>query len=156
MWSVGNRPGLPVKSGGFTLLELLVVLALAAVMLAITPPLLSGMLPGVELKGAARELVSALRYTRSKAITARKDKQLLLNLENKTFSVSDRSKIYHLPEKANIEMVTADTEVLGERLAAIRFFPDGSSTGGRITLAYDDRRYQVDVDWFTGRVSIVD
>ncbi len=36
----------------------------------------------------------------------------------------------------------------------IRFFPDGSSTGGRITLAKDRQQYHVSVDWLTGRISV--
>ena len=36
----------------------------------------------------------------------------------------------------------------------IRFFPDGSSTGGRVTLTSDERLYHVDVDWLTGQVRV--
>jgi general secretion pathway protein H len=38
----------------------------------------------------------------------------------------------------------------------VRFFPDGGSNGGRITLAAGDRKYDVDVDWLTGRVAILE
>ena len=41
-----------------------------------------------------------------------------------------------------------------DKVGAIRFYPDGSSTGGRITVASGERKYLVDVDWLTGRVSI--
>ena len=36
----------------------------------------------------------------------------------------------------------------------IRFFPDGSATGGRVRLARDNRQYVVVVDWLTGSVSL--
>ena len=39
---------------------------------------------------------------------------------------------------------------------AIRFFPDGSSTGGRVTLMVGERSYAVDVDWLTGRVRVLE
>jgi general secretion pathway protein H len=37
----------------------------------------------------------------------------------------------------------------------IRFFPDGSSTGGHIVLQRGARRWQVNVAWLTGAVSVV-
>jgi general secretion pathway protein H len=46
--------------------------------------------------------------------------------------------------------------VTSERRGAIRFYPDGSSTGGRITVTFGRTQYLVDVDWLTGRVSITD
>ena len=44
----------------------------------------------------------------------------------------------------------------GLSVRTIRFYSDGSSTGGRITVASGERKYLVDVDWLTGRVSIGD
>jgi general secretion pathway protein H len=38
----------------------------------------------------------------------------------------------------------------------IRFFPDGTSTGGRLTLALGERQEHVVVDWLTGAVSITE
>jgi general secretion pathway protein H len=55
-----------------------------------------------------------------------------------------------------LKLFTAQTEAVSERKGAIRFYPDGSSTGGRITVASGERKYLVDVDWLTGRVSIGD
>jgi len=46
--------------------------------------------------------------------------------------------------------------VLNGREGDIRFNPDGSSTGGRISLADGRRRLGVGVDWLTGRVSVAD
>ena len=42
------------------------------------------------------------------------------------------------------------------RSGAIRFFPDGGSNGGRLTLAAGERKFNVDVDWLTGRVAILE
>jgi general secretion pathway protein H len=45
---------------------------------------------------------------------------------------------------------------VNERQGAIRFFPDGGSNGGRVTVASGERKYEVDVDWLTGRVAILE
>jgi general secretion pathway protein H len=38
----------------------------------------------------------------------------------------------------------------------IRFNPDGSSTGGRISVADGARSIAVGVDWLSGRVSVAE
>ncbi|NBC88790.1 MAG: hypothetical protein GVX90_04750 [Alphaproteobacteria bacterium] len=56
-----------------------------------------------------------------------------------------------------LEALTAAEDVSEEtRRARFRFFPDGSATGGRITLSRDERQYRIDIDWLTGRVKILD
>jgi general secretion pathway protein H len=40
--------------------------------------------------------------------------------------------------------------------AAIRFFPDGSSSGGTISLSGANRDYFIGVDWLTGRVELLE
>jgi len=47
-----------------------------------------------------------------------------------------------------------EEEQRGAREAAIRFFPDGSATGGRISLGTQDAGWRVDVRWLTGEVSV--
>ena len=61
-----------------------------------------------------------------------------------------------LPEDIALELFTARSELESDTVGRVRFFPDGSSTGGRITLSLAERRYMVDVDWLTGRVTTFD
>jgi general secretion pathway protein H len=51
-------------------------------------------------------------------------------------------------------MKAAAFETSGNHLGSIRFFPDGSSTGGSISLASGRETHTVVVDWLTGRVRI--
>ena len=55
-----------------------------------------------------------------------------------------------------MKLYAAQSEVESARKGSIRFYADGSSTGGRITVSSGERKYLVDVDWLTGRVSIAD
>ena len=59
-----------------------------------------------------------------------------------------------LVARLELKLYTAQSEIVDDRRGAIRFYPDGSSTGGRVTVAAGERRLLVDVDWLTGRVSI--
>ena len=50
--------------------------------------------------------------------------------------------------------LTARSALLSERVGQIRYFPDGSSTGGRIRLAREGWQADVRSDWLTGLVSV--
>jgi general secretion pathway protein H len=109
-----------------------------------------------DLKAAARTLASGLRQAQTTAMATRRDATLTLDLEAREFEVSGSQGIRALPRELELKLFTAQTEAVSERKGAIRFYPDGSSTGGRITVASGERKYLVDVDWLTGRVSIGD
>jgi general secretion pathway protein H len=142
-------------SAGFTLFELLVVLTLMAMIYALAIPMISANLPGIELKGAARQLAAGLRQARSKAITQRIESTLTLDVEKRNFKVSGDQLRHTLPATLNISLYTAQSELLPGRIGSIRFYPDGSSTGGRITVKSETRSYDVNVDWLTGQVTIL-
>jgi general secretion pathway protein H len=140
---------------GFTLVELLVVLAIAALMLTAVPPLISAAFPGVELKAAARRTLSTLRLARETAIRTGADTALIVDVQERRLELSG-FKTITLPSGLRLGLNAAQREMIDEQRGAIRFFPDGSSTGGVITLARRgaeaDSGYQVGVNWLTGRV----
>ena len=140
---------------GFTLLELLAVLLILALIAVIVVPSLGGG-ASVELKSAARSLAAGLRQTRNQALNDNRPAILALDVDKREFELPGEGRVRRLPERVDIVLFTARSEQLGEHRAAIRFFPDGSSTGGRITLSIDGMRYLVDVDWLTGRVSVIE
>lgn len=141
---------------GFTLVEMLVVLALMAIIAAIAIPILG---PGVstsELKSAARKVAAGLRMAREDAVATRNDTRLVLDLEHRTFQIERDAHVYALPRGLELKLFTAQNDIMSESVGAIRFYPDGGSTGGRVTLAAGERKFEVDVDWLTGRVAILD
>jgi general secretion pathway protein H len=141
---------------GFTLVELLVVLILASLILTTVPPLLSTGVSSAEARGAARQLAASLRYTRSQAILARHETELVLDVERRIYRIPDKAREFQLADDLSITLDTARSEVIAEEQGMIRFFPDGSSTGGRITVAKGKQTYIVDVDWLSGRVVLID
>jgi general secretion pathway protein H len=141
--------------GGFTLLELLAVLVILALVAAFVVPSL-GRGTGTELKAATRTLAAALRQVRSDAVNRNRPAVLSLDVDKREFRLPGEARIHKLPEGVDLKLFTARSELESEQRGAIRFFPDGSSTGGRITLANDAGRYLVDVDWLTGRVRVID
>jgi general secretion pathway protein H len=141
---------------GFTLLEVIIVLVMGAIIYAV---LLSGPLgkaSAADLKAAARSLASGLRTAQSTAMATRRDALLTVDMESREYITTGEREVRKLPTNIDLKLYTAQTEVTSERQGSIRFYPDGSSTGGRITVASGERKYFVDVDWLTGRVAIND
>lgn len=141
---------------GFTLLELVVVMAIAALLIVITPPLITAAIPGAELKAAARRTAAGLRLAREEAIRNGRDTSLILDVEARVFEVEGGFRTARLPDDVTLELMAAESEMLSDQVGAIRFFPDGSSTGGRIVLSRAGKGYQVGVEWLTGRIRMID
>ena len=141
---------------GVTLLELLIVLSIMAILAAIVVPIFGGGVSTGELKGATRELAAGLRVARSEALATRKETRVMLDLEGRTFQVERDARTHTLPRQIELKLFTAQSDLVNEKIGAIRFFPDGGSNGGRVTLTAGERKFNVDVDWLTGRVAILD
>lgn len=141
---------------GFTLLEIMVVMVIAVLALALIVPNFGGVISSVQLKGAARDLASGLRYARGQALANKTETAFTLDVEQRRYRIGDHKREYSLPSELDLTLFTARSELKGEGVGAITFFPDGTSTGGRITLVSGDRQYIVDVNWLTGRVAILD
>ena len=145
-----------VGQHGFTLLEILIVLVIGVLLVALVPPLLSGMSGATELRGAARQLAAGLRNARNEAVVRQQEAVLTLDLERRRFGVTGDPREIALPESVALKLYTAQSELLDGTIGGIRFFPDGSSTGGSITVSGPKLAYRVNVDWLTGAVAIVE
>ncbi|MCZ6804304.1 MAG: GspH/FimT family pseudopilin [Proteobacteria bacterium] len=140
---------------GFTLFEILVVFVIFALILTIVPPFLPNVIASSQTKTAARELAANLKKTRSLAITRQQEMTLSLNVENKIFILDNKQKKLSVPASSSLSIITARSEQISENEGRIRFFPDGSSTGGQIKLAFKKKEYLIDVNWLTGKVKIL-
>ena len=145
-----------MRQRGFTLLEVIVVLVLAGIMYALLLAVPMRGASGADLKSAARTLASGLRQAQTTAMSTRRDAVLTVDVDAREFLMPGEEQPRKLPEGLDLKLYTAQSEVSSTRKGAIRFYPDGSSTGGRITVSAGERKYLVDVDWLTGRVSIGD
>ena len=141
---------------GFTLLELLVVLVIGAVMYALILGVPFRGASVADLKSAARSLASGLRQAQSMAMVSRRDAVLTVDMEARAYVLAGETEPKSLPKDIELKLFTAQSEVVSDSRGGIRFYPDGSSTGGRITVKAGERQYLVDVDWLTGRVSIAE
>ena len=142
--------------GGFTIIELLVVMVIMALAYTLASPMISSGVSGAELKASARQIAAGLRKARSDAISRRQESVLTLDLASRQFQLTGDARVYRLPPSVAVKVFTAQSELVGGTAGAIRFFPDGGSTGGRITLSANARNYDVDINWLTGQVVIIE
>ncbi|MGZ4958409.1 MAG: GspH/FimT family pseudopilin [Methylomonas sp.] len=140
---------------GFTLIELIIVLLISVLGFAAIGISMSSGNPTTTLQAAARDIASALRYARGEALLTRKPVSVAINLEDNSYRISTRAKIYPLAAEIKVSLTVAEEE-LQQGNGSIRFFGDGSSTGGRITLELGKQLRRIDVNWITGEVAISD
>jgi len=147
------RPRTPSAERGFTLVEILVVIMIMGVIAAMIGSAMGYSLTGQQMRSASRDLIAALRYTRGQAIVKREPQVLMLNVDEKSYRAATRASV-KLPEQFDLAIETARQEMVSEGEAGIRFYPDGSSTGGNIELSRGDTVWRIDINWLTGEVSL--
>ena len=141
---------------GYTLLELLVVITVAGLLTAAFAGNVFSGRETVELRAAAFDLTALLKRARGSALADNREAAVFVDVEQKTYGVVGAAEERPLPPEAEIAFLTAAEEVSRERRGAIRFFPDGSATGGGIRLSQNGRSYLVSVHWLTGQVSLAE
>jgi general secretion pathway protein H len=139
------------RQRGFTLIEMIAVLMLVALVAGAVAFSLGSNLKGVKTKAAVRDLTAAMRYTRGLAIVQHEQRALEIDVDARTYQAPGRPVI-ELPEGLDMKLLTAASEQTGDSKGLIRFFPDGSSSGGRVTLKRGDHEWRVEIAWLTGEV----
>lgn len=140
---------------GFTLIEMIVVLAVLGVALALVAGYKPPWSRGLGLEAQAAELAGHLRLARSEAIARNEAVALDLDIVGRRYRVGNAVP-RQLPVDIDMELLIIADERRTPAVGSIRFHPDGSSSGGRIVLADGSKRIAVGVDWLTGRVAVAD
>lgn len=135
------------------MLEVLVVLTIITVATAATGQLVVRRLPAVQLNASSAIVASILREARSIAIRDNREQAVVIDLSARTLQIGSAGRKHQLEGSIGISLVTASSELEGQQ-GAIRFFPDGTSTGGRVRLSEDARTKEIVVQWLTGHVKI--
>lgn len=141
---------------GFTLIEMTVVLLIVVLGFTVIGANISSGNQSAQLKTVARDLVSAFRYARGQALISHKEVVVAINLAENSYQVSNRDKVYHFSDEIELTLVIAQDEFKDDETGQIRFYADGSSSGGRITMEWGNLEHRIDVNWLSGKVDISD
>ena len=132
------------RNGGFTLLELLIVLAVLSLIVGIAFPLLANRAPSAVLNGAAGEVRAALAAARSTAI-----------LENREVFFAGGRNGYRIDGRFHPVPLARDLSVDVRGGAFVAFFPSGTSSGGHVVLRDLASIREIDIVSITGRAILV-
>ncbi len=139
---------------GFTLIEMLVVVAILGVVMAIMigrGPMRS---QGLQLRAAASAMVQSFRAARAAAIATNQNVIVAIDPARHVFAVGKQAPVVLAP---NLTLEAPKEALPGPgTVRLIRFSPDGSSSGGEVVLGAGAKRIAITVQWLTGQVSAAD
>ncbi len=138
---------------GFTLVELLIVVTLLVTLSAVLAPILMPS-PTRTLRATASEVATTLRETRRRAQAEQASRRFVVDGEARRYGIEGGGGWHALPDDVGVELTTAASLAAGRQRGGVDFFPDGSSSGGRVALRMDELSIRVDVEWLTGRIRV--
>mgnify|MGYP006132307801 CR=1 FL=1 len=143
----------PRSKRGFTMLELIAAISIAAIVLAVSVPATGRMYQSVQYAKAVRDVVTMLQSARYIAINKGRAQDVEINPKTQTLSLNDKQQ--QLPDGFKIFVHTAE-ELNKRDSGVIRFYPEGGSSGGGIDIESPTGvGVKIGVDWLIGGVTQV-
>lgn len=136
------------KQAGFTMVEMLVVLALIALAMTISLPYATKSDDARKLEALSSSIITELRLSRAKAIAQNRMVSLVVDLKEHTVNSSPPITI---PASININLLTVQGQTPSNQFG-FNFYPDGAASGGKIVLTLEKNKQEIDVNWLTGAV----
>jgi general secretion pathway protein H len=143
------------SEGGFTLLEMVCVLALIAMMAAVLLPFIPHNTSRSRLQAYALQTATLLKADRNAAIRRGVDIATLVDPGSRSIRSGASADTVRIPDDVRFDALLPQTCNRRPALSTISFFPSGMSCGGAIALTRLDAGYEIRVNWLTGRIEIV-
>ncbi len=136
---------------GFTLLELLVVMAIAALLIGLMPMAFERVRESAQYRNTLRTMLADLRTARYRAQTEGQEIRFNVDLAQRTYGIDGQTP-HQLPEPLQLRLTVASQELSPDQEGAIRFLPSGGASGGSIdVLRPSGSGVRLRVDWLSGR-----
>ena len=137
---------------GFTLIELMVVFAIMALVVAMAPVAYDRLKEGVQYRDTVRSLITQLRSARYAAVSEGVSVRFTVDLKTREYGVPGAVK--EIPESVDLRTIVADREFVPGGSASIVFLASGGSTGGSVEIVRKTwAGTRLRVDWLSGRVT---
>ena len=143
-----------VAERGFTLLEIVCVLAIIALLAAVLLPFIPHETSRSRLQAYALQTAALLKTDREAAITRRTSVATLVDAEARAIRSGASRAAILIPNDVRFDALLPQTCRQQAALSTISFFANGTSCGGTIALTRFDTGYEIRVNWLTGRIEV--
>jgi general secretion pathway protein H len=140
---------------GFTLLEMVCVLAVIAMLAAVLLPLIPRQTSRSRLQAYALQTATLLKADRNAAIRHQGEVATLVDAGTRSIRSGATTEMIRIPDDVHFDALLPQTCRRRAALSTISFFANGMSCGGTIALTRLDAGFEVRVNWLTGRIEIV-
>lgn len=137
---------------GFTLLEILVVIAIMGLVLGVLAAHGPPHTRGLEARAAAGALAQTFRSARATAIERGVPVDVAIDPARREFA-ADGGPARQFSRDVAVSLLPPTLPGPGT-VRRIRFAPDGSASGGGVALGFGGKTMDVSVEWLTGRVQV--
>jgi general secretion pathway protein H len=141
--------------GGFTLIEIVCVLAIIALLAAILLPCVPRGTTSQQLEAYAITIASLLKADRTAAIRYRQQVATQVDAPARMLRSGATGRLLHLPDDVVFEALLPDRCNERPAFSSISFFSSGMSCGGALALTRSGAGYEIRVNWLTGGVDVV-
>ena len=136
---------------GFTLIELMVVMTIAAMLIGLGPPAYERLKEASQYRQVLRLVLSDLRNARQTAMIQGTPTRFKMDLTARRFGVEGVSE-HELPQAIQMRAIVGQSSQ--DAQAVIVFLPDGGSTGGTVDILRNTGvGARVQVDWMMGHIT---
>jgi len=146
--------------GGFTLIELSVLVVIMILVTAVSLPSLSGTVRTLSLKTSAREIASTCRLARNLAISSKNEYRVIFDFENQAYKIDGPEMRKDLGNQRNIaeglyfsrDCGTEENQDSMTSELSLVFFAGGYTSGGCINISSNSAYIVLQLDPVTGRI----
>jgi len=144
-----------VAERGFTLLEIVCVLAIIALLAAVLLPFIPHQTSRSRLQAYALQAATLLKADRNAAIRDRTNVATVVDAQARAIRSGASRAVIRIPDDVRFDALLPQTCRQRTALSTIDFFANGTSCGGTIALTRLDAGFEIRVNWLTGRIEIV-
>ena len=141
------------REAGFTLLEIIIVLALIGTMCGLSTLFFARGLPDARLNAAARDISSVIRHARALAQLKREDQIMMIDGKGRIYGINGQP-FKPVPEGVTIETVDPATGQVSRDARTFRFYATGGQETGSVIVKNKDKALRIDTDPVAGSVTV--